>query len=141
LAAGAKTVNFVTDAGAGALTSGAVALGYASGAAADITVNVGEIDNGTTGGVANKGDSIDLGAVTLSNVSKLTLNSVRDTDNTTLVANTLTSLDVGTATSVKVTTSDKASISTGNLTGASVANLTVAADGGAARSAPLLVQV
>jgi hypothetical protein len=130
LAAGAKTVNFVTD--AAAVTSGAVALGYASGAAADITVNVGEIDTGTTGGVANKGDAIELGAVTLSNVAKLTLNSVRDTDNTALVANTLTSLDVGTATEVKVTTSDKASISTGNLTGASVTKLTVAADGGAA---------
>lgn len=130
LAAGAKTVNFVTD--AAAVTSGAVALGYASGAAADITVNVGEIDTGTTGGVANKGDAIELGAVTLSNVAKLTLNSVRDTDNTALVANTLTSLDVGTATEVKVTTSDKASINTGALTGASVTKLTVAADGGAA---------
>jgi hypothetical protein len=131
LTAGVKTVNFNKD--AGALTSGAVSLGYATGAAADITVNVGEIDTGTTGGVANKGDAIELGAVTLSNVSKLTLNSVRDTDNTALVANTLTSLDVGSATEVKVTTSDKASINnTGALTGASVTKLTVAADGGAA---------
>lgn len=130
LVAGAKTVNFNKD--AAAVTSGAVSLGYATGAAADITVNVGEIDNGTTGGVANKGDAIELGAVTLSNVSKLTLNSVRDSDNTALVANTLASLDVGAATEVKVTTSDKASISTGALTGASVTTLTVAADGGAA---------
>lgn len=130
LVAGAKTVNFAAD--AGAVTSGAVSLGYASGAAADITVNVGEIDTGTTGSVANKGDAIELGAVTLANVAKLTLNSVRDTDNTALVANTLTSLDVGAATEVKVTTSDKASINTGALTGASVTKLTVAADGGAA---------
>ncbi len=124
LAAAANTVALNSS------TTGTVGLGYASGAAAEVTLNVGQIDNGVTGTTPNKGTAVSVGATTLTNAAKVTVNSVRDADNTIAVNNALASLSVGAATDVTITTADKANLNTGDLTSASATAISLAANGG-----------
>jgi len=128
LAATATALNFKDGA-----THGTVDIGYATGAAAAAVMTLGQQNTTTATGNANV-----LGNTALTNAGSLTINSVRDVDNTTTITNQIGTLNVGTATSLTATTADKAALTVGNLTGTAVTKLTVTADGGAYQQGTLV---
>ncbi len=128
LAATATALNFKDGA-----THGTVDISYATGAAAAAVMTLGQQNTTTATGAANV-----LGNTALTNAGSLTINSVRDVDNTASITNQIGTLNVGTATSLTATTADKAALTVGNLTGTAVTKLTVTADGGAYQQGTLV---
>jgi len=107
-------------------THGTADLSYATGANAAAVLTIGGQNTTTATSAANT-----LGNSTIAGASSVTINSVRDADNTTSVTNTVGTLSLGTATTLTANTASLAALTLGNLTATSLTKLTVNADGGA----------